>query len=209
MGPAVWLQRILSRCTESLDAFHEWTHRHTRRPPNALFQETARPIKSNVCFILELTSLIHVILQSDSPKSFPHTIQPAVMLAPRWPTAMASLRQCVRQSQAPTLRRALCSSTPTTTPRSASFLYSYRLALATTMPGVALGLSLSTSKPLLCASDRSYASATDVEPVPVESSINLQDLSFGTVSGICVGVFLKKGLKVRSLQSETSRVLLF
>lgn len=29
-----------------------------------------------------------------------------------------------------------------------------------------------------------------------ESILNLKDLSFGTVAGICVGIFLKKGAKV-------------
>lgn len=39
--------------------------------------------------------------------------------------------------------------------------------------------------------------ADEAELIEAESIVNLRDLSFGTVSGICVGVFVKKGLRVR------------
>ncbi|BGP26669.1 hypothetical protein JCM10295v2_005622 [Rhodotorula toruloides] len=104
--------------------------------------------------------------------------------------------------------RPLCSSTATHNPRSASFLNSYRLGLALALPVSALGLSLAfpaSQKSLQCeplASDRSYARApvTDESDLPpstgeAESILNLRDLGFGTVSGICVGVFVKKGLR--------------
>lgn len=32
-----------------------------------------------------------------------------------------------------------------------------------------------------------------------ESIVNVNELGFGTVAGICCGVFVKKGLKVRDL----------
>ena len=32
-------------------------------------------------------------------------------------------------------------------------------------------------------------------PPPPQSSINVYELSFGTVCGICAGVFIKKGVK--------------
>lgn len=32
--------------------------------------------------------------------------------------------------------------------------------------------------------------------MPAESILSLRDMGFGTVSGVCVGIFVKKGLKV-------------
>ena len=68
------------------------------------------------------------------------------------------------------------------------------MALAVSMPIVALGVGMSGQK-LECASDRSYAAApvgaagtTPVVPAEAESIVNLRDLGFGTVSGICVGI---------------------
>ncbi|KAK4047196.1 hypothetical protein OIO90_006259 [Microbotryomycetes sp. JL221] len=123
------------------------------------------------------------------------------MLATRWPSPVNSLIRCVRQQQ-PQARsvlvsRQLCSTTRTLTPRSTNFLNSYRLVLGASLSTLAVGVGMSSTKsPLLCAvADRSYAMGSN-EPLPVaESSINVRDLSFGTVSGICVGVFIKKGLK--------------
>lgn len=40
-------------------------------------------------------------------------------------------------------------------------------------------------------------SPDEAELTEAESIVNIRDLSFGTVSGICVGVFVKKGLRVR------------
>lgn len=142
----------------------------------------------------------------------------------RWPTPFASLlrHSLARPSAAPRAfpSRALCTSTPTLNARSTSFLSSYRLALAASLPAVALGLGLSSSRqqPLQCAADRSYAAPPPANiggdvavPVPqeAESIVNVRDLSFGTVAGICVGVFVKKGLKVsvlrtRALASESA-----
>ncbi|KAM0790901.1 hypothetical protein ACM66B_004739 [Microbotryomycetes sp. NB124-2] len=117
---------------------------------------------------------------------------------------MATLLRCVPRQQPSIVsmlgRRTLCSPTATHTPRSTAFLRSYRLTLAASLSTVALGLGFSTAKsPLLCAGDRTYAAPQPVavnEPLPVaESSINVRDLGFGTISGICVGIFVKKGLK--------------
>ncbi|KAK4050889.1 hypothetical protein OIV83_003311 [Microbotryomycetes sp. JL201] len=123
---------------------------------------------------------------------------------------MAALLRCAPKQQrsvAPMLgRRALCSQTATCTPRSTAFLRSYRLTLAASLSTAALGFgALPISSPLLCASDRSYAAPQPVttnKPLPVaESSINVRDLGFGTISGICVGIFIKKGLKYMSSRS--------
>lgn len=130
------------------------------------------------------------------------------MLASRFPSPMAHL---LRQSARPTpfrpaQYRSLCNATPTRTSSSQSFLRSYRLAVAASLPAAALTLSaLDNRQPLQCASDRSYAQLSDAAdttgaappPSEADSIINLRDLSFGTVSGICVGIFVKKGLKVR------------
>ena len=40
-------------------------------------------------------------------------------------------------------------------------------------------------------------SPDEAELTEAESIVNIRDLGFGTVSGICVGVFVKKGLRVR------------
>ncbi|GJN92301.1 hypothetical protein Rhopal_005331-T1 [Rhodotorula paludigena] len=110
-----------------------------------------------------------------------------------------------------------------TTSSSASFLHSYRLALGLSLPLGALAYStlLQPGSALQCASasDRSYAdkpafslpdaSAAEAAAAgkrdaagtggkggpEAESILNLRDLGFGTVSGICVGVFVKKGLR--------------
>ncbi|BGO99927.1 hypothetical protein NBRC10513v2_004155 [Rhodotorula toruloides] len=143
------------------------------------------------------------------------------MLAPRWSSPLATLRQSLlRPAHAPSKlpsspfsfpHRPLCSSSPTHNPRSTSFLNSYRIGLALALPVSALGLSLafpsSSAGTLQCqplASDRSYARApvtdeTDLPPSAAageaESILSPRDLGFGTVSGICVGVFVKKGLR--------------
>ncbi|BGP42382.1 hypothetical protein JCM10449v2_006387 [Rhodotorula kratochvilovae] len=143
------------------------------------------------------------------------------MFATRWPTPIAHLLRHSAASRAsapspfPSFARSLCStSTHTSTSSSASFLRSYRLAVALSLPLGAVTLSaLSPSaRPLQCASDRTYAekraydlaeqsaaAAKTPAAAPAggeaESILNLRDLSFGTVSGICVGVFVKKGLR--------------
>jgi hypothetical protein len=139
------------------------------------------------------------------------------MFSTRWPTPLATLLRHSAKPQpssspfSPSYTRSLCSTTTRTTSSSSRlFLHRYRLALALSLPAGALALSaLDSRKPLECASDRSYATAPPPsldtasgaavpgQPKEAESILNLRDLGFGTVSGICVGIFVKKGLKVR------------
>ncbi|KAI5474760.1 FUN14 family protein [Pseudohyphozyma bogoriensis] len=137
------------------------------------------------------------------------------MFAHRWPTPMATLfRHAAPLKPSSSLPRfppprTLCTTTPTTTSQSTSFLRSYRLALAISLPTLAISLPLlaNAKEPLQCASDRTYARSPELEvnvpsasggPPPrkePESIVNVYELGFGTVAGICTGVFVKKGLK--------------
>ncbi|GAA5824006.1 hypothetical protein JCM11251_003377 [Rhodosporidiobolus azoricus] len=141
------------------------------------------------------------------------------MLSPRWPSPLTTLLRHSARSSPSTFpssslrksyNRSLCSTTtPTYTSSSRTFLRSYRTAVALSLAGGAAALASTASKPFDCASDRStYAQTAPAElaaaggeggkPVPkeAESILNLRDLGFGTVSGICVGVFVKKGLRM-------------
>ncbi|GAA5993522.1 hypothetical protein JCM10908_000631 [Rhodotorula pacifica] len=108
--------------------------------------------------------------------------------------------------------RNICSTTTRThSTGSTTFLHSYRWAVALAFPVGALtvgalgGGSAPHKQPLQCASaERAYATApppllsadaTTEDLTEAESILNIRDLSFGTVSGICVGVFVKKGLR--------------
>lgn len=103
-------------------------------------------------------------------------------------------------------RRSVCTATRTSTKQSASFLHSYRIALGAGSVTLALALpAFSSTKALQCAGEsRPYAAAADSAAATAEgniqqeteSIINVRDLGFGTVAGICTGVFIKKGLKV-------------
>lgn len=68
---------------------------------------------------------------------------------------------------------------------------------------IGLGVAAYTLAPRKVRLDSAYANppvverktvVVDEEP-PVESSVNLTQLTFGTVCGICAGVFVKKGFK--------------
>ncbi|KAF7322894.1 SAM-MT-RSMB-NOP domain-containing protein [Mycena chlorophos] len=75
--------------------------------------------------------------------------------------------------------------------------------------GLGLGLALARS-PVYCEGSRPTSpvppaapkttpesDAAKIPPPPVpESSVNMLELSFGTVAGICAGVFIKKGAKM-------------
>ncbi|THU86426.1 hypothetical protein K435DRAFT_558387, partial [Dendrothele bispora CBS 962.96] len=69
--------------------------------------------------------------------------------------------------------------------------------------GVGLGLSLSLRPSIRCEPTPSATSPgptpskgqPDEIPPPPESTVSLYELSFGSVAGICAGVFIKKGLK--------------
>lgn len=67
--------------------------------------------------------------------------------------------------------------------------------------GLALGLSV-VRPPIHCDGSRPSSPATappeipdDGLPPPPASSVNVYELSFGTVAGVCAGVFIKKGAK--------------
>ncbi|EIN07479.1 hypothetical protein PUNSTDRAFT_136159 [Punctularia strigosozonata HHB-11173 SS5] len=61
-----------------------------------------------------------------------------------------------------------------------------------TVVGVGLGVSaLQLSQPLHCEPPPPAAPL----PPPPQSSVNVYELSFGTVCGVCAGVFIKKGAK--------------
>lgn len=129
------------------------------------------------------------------------------MFAARWPSPLSTLLRHAAPKPVTILRhsRSVCTTPPAYTKQSQSFLRSYRLALGLGLPVLAISFPTAAQrKPLQCAGDRNYA-----RPVPqverrepgdeAQSIVNWSELSFGTVSGICVGVFVKKGLKVRPL----------
>ncbi|GAA6028902.1 hypothetical protein JCM8097_001496 [Rhodosporidiobolus ruineniae] len=110
----------------------------------------------------------------------------------------------------PSYTRTLCTTTPTHTAPARSFLTSYRALLAVGLTTSAVAFSTLSSSALDCASDRSAYAASQPPtladstagaggagaPKEAESILSWRDLSFGTVSGICVGVFVKKGLRM-------------
>ncbi|KAJ7905390.1 FUN14 family-domain-containing protein [Mycena olivaceomarginata] len=70
--------------------------------------------------------------------------------------------------------------------------------------GLGLGLSIFTRPTIHCEGSRPASPAPVVPPPqtpdaelppPPPSSVNVYELSFGTVAGICAGVFIKKGAK--------------
>ncbi|KAK1232014.1 hypothetical protein PQX77_004859 [Marasmius sp. AFHP31] len=72
------------------------------------------------------------------------------------------------------------------------------------LTGLGLGASLWMRQTILCepvppqktgATPNSYTSSSDIPPPP-DSAVNLYELSFGTVAGLCAGVFVKKGAKM-------------
>ncbi|KAF9564435.1 hypothetical protein CPC08DRAFT_760254 [Agrocybe pediades] len=68
------------------------------------------------------------------------------------------------------------------------------------LAGLGLGLSLAFQKPQTIECDSGVKVSTDpynkdIYPPPPESSISMYELGFGTVAGVCAGVFVKKGAK--------------
>ncbi|KIK08724.1 hypothetical protein K443DRAFT_658669 [Laccaria amethystina LaAM-08-1] len=87
--------------------------------------------------------------------------------------------------------RGLAISLPT---RNASSTLFVKIAAATTL---GVGLSFATKPTIHCdgeASPKSQVYLPDLPPPP-ESSLSLYELGFGTVAGMCAGVFVKKGAK--------------
>ncbi|KAJ7172581.1 FUN14 family-domain-containing protein [Mycena filopes] len=70
--------------------------------------------------------------------------------------------------------------------------------------GLGLGISIFARPPIHCEGSRPVSptpvvpppQSADAEmPPPPPSSVNMYELTFGTVAGICAGVFIKKGAK--------------
>lgn len=76
--------------------------------------------------------------------------------------------------------RRLCSATRPATPRARRFLTSYRLGVAIALP------TLAFVSPLHCQEEIELP----------RSALDPTQLGFGTVAGICTGVFLVKGAKL-------------
>jgi len=72
------------------------------------------------------------------------------------------------------------------------------LLTATGIAGIALGISACTAPTIHCDSQDTQGSepAPPPQAPPPESVVNLYELTFGTVTGICAGVFIKKGAKM-------------
>ncbi|KAG2116759.1 FUN14 family-domain-containing protein [Suillus discolor] len=64
--------------------------------------------------------------------------------------------------------------------------------------GIALGLATCIAPIIHCDSKGPGTTPTPPSqaPPPPESSVNLYELTFGTVAGMCAGVFIKKGAKI-------------
>lgn len=129
----------------------------------------------------------------------------------KWSSPLLNLSRSMKSSSSH-FNRSLCNSTPTLNSSSTRFLYSYRFAVALSFPILAIGTPFFFNEELKCASEaRSYAKPQLTETLiesesegkkelesdySEESILSVRDLSFGTVAGICTGIFLKKGLKV-------------
>jgi len=70
------------------------------------------------------------------------------------------------------------------------------LLTATGIAGVALGISNFTTPATLHCDDVSPSRASPPPPPPPQSSVNMYELTFGTVCGLCAGVFIKKGARM-------------
>ncbi|KAJ7740710.1 FUN14 family-domain-containing protein [Mycena maculata] len=96
------------------------------------------------------------------------------------------------QNSTPALARWQSNSTQTQTNR-------FSVLKAIGAVGIGLGLSIFGRPPIHCEGSlpaSPVAPTPDSElPPPPASSVNLYELSFGTVAGICAGVFIKKGAK--------------
>ena len=128
---------------------------------------------------------------------------PAQAFLRQAPSPLSALRSAARPAPS-RLTRGLCNATPTSGPQATSFLRAYRLSLALALPTLAVGSALlptaglaSGSPPLRCEGEVPGEDlVTGPRRAKAESIVNVNELGFGTVAGICVGVFVKKGLKV-------------
>ncbi|KAG2158360.1 FUN14 family-domain-containing protein [Suillus bovinus] len=68
---------------------------------------------------------------------------------------------------------------------------------ATGTVGIALGIATCTASNIHCDSKGPGTTPTpSLHSPPPESTVNLYELTFGTVAGVCAGVFIKKGAKM-------------
>lgn len=76
-----------------------------------------------------------------------------------------------------------------------------KLLTAAGFAGITLGIATYTAPTIHCDSSSTTQSTAPAPPPPPqapppESIVNLYELTFGTVAGICAGVFVKKGAKM-------------
>lgn len=69
------------------------------------------------------------------------------------------------------------------------------LLTATGIAGIVLGIATCTA-PIIHCDSKGPAPAPPPQAPPPESTVNLYELTFGTVAGVCAGVFIKKGAKM-------------
>ncbi|KAK0503152.1 FUN14 family-domain-containing protein [Armillaria luteobubalina] len=84
-----------------------------------------------------------------------------------------------------------------TAARKSSFSFAPRFFKTAGVAGVGLGTFLATRSSIHCDAPAGMepAAQPEVLPPPPQSSVSIYELSFGTVAGICSGVFIKKGAK--------------
>ncbi|KAF9227527.1 hypothetical protein BS17DRAFT_693358 [Gyrodon lividus] len=70
------------------------------------------------------------------------------------------------------------------------------LLTATGIAGVALGITSFTTPATLHCDIVSPSRTGPLLPPPPQSSVNFHELTFGTVCGLCAGVFVKKGARM-------------
>lgn len=72
------------------------------------------------------------------------------------------------------------------------------LPAAVNLPVTSSATTLAGSRPTATISNEDNIPEADMTsplPPPPTSAVNLYELSFGTVAGVCAGVFIKKGAK--------------
>ncbi|KIJ68983.1 hypothetical protein HYDPIDRAFT_105534 [Hydnomerulius pinastri MD-312] len=70
------------------------------------------------------------------------------------------------------------------------------LLTASGIAGVALGIASFTTPVIIHCDDVTPFRSSPPLPPPPQSSVDLYELSFGTVCGLCAGVFVKKGARM-------------
>lgn len=127
------------------------------------------------------------------PRLFPASAKPQHLLKPFRSIHTPSAAQAFRASRQAAPARAI--SIPRTLPRSKTLFYTAGLGLSFLTFN-----AFSPSRSVQCQSafgsaGPSPAGRADAIPDSPKSILNVSELGFGAVAGICAGVFLKKGLK--------------